>query len=502
MRNPTPQMLALLVLLGSLGGFPGALDAQSAQPAPVPPRVDDLRYPPLREFQIPQPERVVLDNGMVVMLLEDPELPLIEVTALVRAGSRLDPATEVGLGDIAGEVMRSGGIARLPGDALDDYLEDRAASVEVSVGDELTTATLSTLKADFPDLLKVFADVLRRPAFDARKLEVAKNQAIAGVARQNDQPQGILFREFQELVYGPDSPYSWTESYATLGNVNRDDLLAWHRRHFHPDRIVLGLTGDFKKDEVLRQVREAFGDWPRGPRQAEAGVPFRTQPTPGVFHVAKEDVAQSFLMLGHLGVRKDDPDYYALEILNQILSGSFASRLVGNVRTSKGLAYSVAGAVGSDWDHPGYAFLFASTKKETTGAALDALLEELDKLRTEPPTDEEVDKARQAILNSFVFNADSSAQILVQQLVFEAYGYPLDWLSRYRAGIEAVTTEQVRQAALRHLRRQDLAILVVGPSQGLDKPLATYGKVIPVDISIAPPKGQPTGRPASGKTPR
>lgn len=483
-----------LVLLGVLA-VPAAGVAQ-------PKSVEELRYPPLPAFEIPKPERTVLDNGMVVMLLEDHELPLVEAYALVRTGTRLDPAGEVGLGDIAGEVLRSGGTVKLPGDALDDYLEDRAAAIEVSVGEELTTVQLSSLKADFPDLLRIFSDVLRRPAFDPHKLELVKNQAVANVARQNDDPQGILFREFKKLVFGADSPYARTETYATLGNISRDDLVAWHRRAFHPDQIVLGLAGDFDREEVLRQVREVFGDWPRGsqtgPLSKVSDVPYRKEPAPGIFHVEKGDSAQSFLMMGHLGLLRDDPDYYALEVLNQLLSGSFASRLVGNVRTAKGLAYSVAGTVGTDWDHPGMTYLFASTKKETTGAGIDALLEEIDKLRTAPPDDKEVDKARQAILNSFVFSADSMDRILAQQLVFEAYGYPLDWLSRYRAGVEAVTTEQVRQAALRHLRKSDLAILVVGPAAGTDKPLSSYGKVTEIDIT---PPAPPSAPPAKRKTP-
>jgi zinc protease len=492
MRPRKSALAALAVPV--LAALPAFAQTAPAQPAPAL-NVDALRYPALREFQFPRPERVVLDNGLVVLLLEDHELPLIETTALVRAGTRLDPANEIGLGDLAGKVLRTGGTTRLPGDALDDYLEDRAASLEVGVGEELATVYLSALTADYPDLLQVFADVLRRPAFDARKLDVAKNQAIASVSRQNDDPEGVLFREFQKLVYGPDSPYAWTRSYATLGNINRDDLVAWHRRNFSPDRTVIGVAGDFNRDEVLRQLREAFGDWPKGAQTADKGVPFRQQPTPGLFQVEKDDSAQSFLILGHLGVRRDDPDYYALEVLNQLLSGSFASRLVSSVRTQKGLAYSVSGAVGSDWDHPGLAYFFASTKKETTGAGLDALLEELDRLRTSPPTGEEVEKARNALLNSYVFKADSMARILGQHLLFETYGYPADWLSRYRSGIEAVTAEQVRQAALRHLRRQDLSILVVGPTSGLDKPLDSYGKVTRLDITIPPPKGAPVRKP-------
>lgn len=478
--RPTALVLGSLgiALLSGTLGLPAPASAQAV-------RADDLQYPPLPRFEIPRPERVVLDNGLVVMLLEDHELPLVEATAVVRAGGRLDPVEKIGLAELGSTVLRTGGTATLPGDQLDEWLEGRGAAMETAADGDIVRTNLSSLSQDFPEALRVFADVLRRPAFDAGKLEVARNQAIANVSRQNDEPDEVVFREFKKIVYGPDSPYARTETYATLGAIRRDDLLAWHHRSFHPDRMVLGLVGDFRTADALALVRAAFGDWPRGPQGALPEAAWRKQPSPGVYWADKKDVTQSNILIGHLGVRRDDPDYYALEVLNNVLSGASSSRLISSVRTQKGLAYSVYGLVGSDWDHPGMAYLYVGTKTQSTGAAIQALLEEARAVQsTRPPTEEEVAKARQSLLNSFIFNADTPRRVMSQQLSLETYGYPLDWLSRYRAGVEAVTPAQVREAAVRHLHPDDFAILVVGTAEGRDRPLTDFGKVTNVDLTL------------------
>jgi zinc protease len=474
---------SLLLALGL--ALPAAAAAQVT-------RAEELRFPPLPRFDIPRPERVELENGMVVMLLEDHELPLVEATAFIRGGSRLDPAELTGLARLGAEVMRTGGTQAMAGDALDDYLESRAAAIEVRADDDHIQASLNSLKADFPDVLRAFADVLRRPAYDPRKLEVARNQAVSEVSRQNDDAGEISFRELKKAVYGPDSPYAVTESFASLGKIRRDDLAAWHRDTFHPDRVILGLVGDFQRDEALRQIRAAFGDWPRGAAAKAPEAAWRKQPSPGVYYARKDDVTQSFITMGHLAGLRSDPDYYAIELLNQLFSGSFSSRLVDDLRTRKGLAYSVFGQLDSGYDHPGMAFLFVSTKTQTTGASIDALLEEARNLTAQPPTDEEVAKARQALLSSFVFNYDTRREVLTRQITLEYFGYPLDWLSRYQVGIEGVTTAQVRAAA-RHLRPEDFAIVVVGPGEGMDKPLTAFGKVTPIDVS-PPAQPAPGGR--------
>jgi zinc protease len=466
----------LLLLLAASLLVPGAGRAQAA-------RAGDLRYPPLPKFEIPVPERVVLDNGMVLLLLPDHELPLVEATALVHAGPRYDPAAKAGLASMAAEVMRTGGTPSKSGDEVDDFLESHAASIELVVDDDVTRASLSALEADFADVLRLFADVLRRPALDAGKLEVARAQELGDVARRNEDPFAILVRETDKVLYGADSPLARTPTYATLRAVSRDDLVAWHRASVHPERIVLGISGDFERDEALALVRAAFGDWARGPEWKPPPPAIRSDPARGVFFARKDDVTQSYVTLGHLGLRRDDPDYYAVEILDQLFAGSFASRLVVNVRTKKGLAYAVFGGVGTAWDHPGQSTVTLSTKTETTGAGIDALFAEARDLTGRPPTADEIEAARQAILASFVFRFDSTSRVMNRQLLLEHYGYPRDWLTRYRDGIEKTSADDVRRAA-RHLRPDDLAIVVVGPATGTDKPLTSYGKVTPLDISL------------------
>ena len=452
---------------------------------------DDIVYPPLPHVEIPQPQRIELDNGMVVILLEDHELPLIDAQAIIRTGARWEPDDKIGLADLVGQVLRSGGTETMASDDLDDLLEDRAASIETSIGVTNGNARMSSLRDDFPDMLRVFADVLRRPAFEQDKIDVAKTFTEALIARQNDSASEIRGREFPELIYGSESPYARSPTYATLDNVSRDDLVAWHRQYFVPNRVILGLVGDFESENAIELVREVFGDWPRGPEVRDPEVEYRQEPTPGVFFIEKNDVTQSFIRLGHLGIRRNNPDYYAVELMNQVLGGSFAARLFTRVRSQKGLAYAVDGGVGSGWDHPGLTQLSIITKTESTAAGIDALLEEVEKMSGEPPTDLEVEKAKAGILNSFVFRADSASKILGQQLIYEYFGYPLDWQQRYRDGIESTTTAEVRAAVGKYLHPEQFAILVVGKKEGMDRPLSDFGQVRTIDVTIPEPAAEP-----------
>ncbi|HEX2254103.1 MAG TPA: pitrilysin family protein [Thermoanaerobaculia bacterium] len=474
---------ALLPALLLLLALPAAAQAQRPVQRP-----EELKYPPLPQLDVPQPQRVVLDNGLVVMLLEDHELPLVEAIALIDAGAKREPADHVGLAGITGMVLRSGGSESMPGDQLDQFLENKAASIETSIGTDFGSASMSALAQDFPEVFRAFADLLRNPTFEQDKLAVAKNQVTSSISRQNDDPQGILFREFDEIVYGERSPYAWTETYETVGNIDRADLVAWHEKYFHPNRMVLGLVGDFDSTRALALVRQAFGDWPAGPARDEGTAAyFDTEPSPGVFAIQKDDITQANIAIGHLGIRRDNPDYIPVSVLNQVLGGGFSARLFSNIRSAKGLAYAVSGGVGSNWNRPGLFRMWMTTKTGTTAAAIDALLEEARRLETEPPSDEEIAKAKQSILQSFVFESDSMRKILDQQVRYEFFGYPLDWLERYRAGVEAVDPNTVRQMAAKYIHPERFSIVVVAPAEGMDRPLTEFGEVAPVDITIPEP---------------
>jgi zinc protease len=448
-----------------------------------------LNYPPMRPFTVPQPEKVVLPNGMVILLLEDHELPLVDITARIRAGSRLDPAPKIGLGNIAGQVMRTGGTKKMTGDQIDDFLESRAAEVETGVGTDSGFANLSCLVQDFPEVVKVFSDILREPVFAEEKIKIAKTGLRGGIARRNDNPQGIVFREAGKLIYGADSPYAAQAEYATVDAITRDDLLAWHRTYVQPNRIILGVSGDFQMKEMVATLRNLFKDWPKGPDAKDPQAAFQTSAKPGVYWVQKEDMTQSNILLGHLGIRKDNPDFYAVEVLNEAYGGSFAARLFSNVRSNKGLAYTVNGGVRSNYDYPGTFNTFMTTKTETTAAGIDALLEEIDAIVKNPPSEAEVKRAKESILNSFVFNFASTSQILSQQLVYAYFGYPSDFLARYRENIDKVTTADVARVAGKYIHKDQLVMLVVGPSKGHDRPLDSFGKVAKLDIAIPEPKG-------------
>jgi zinc protease len=336
----------------------------------------------------------------------------------------------------------------------------------------------------------VFGEVLRFPVFHPGKLKIAKNQAMAQISRQNDDPSNIVSREFKKLIYGDESPYARVPTYATISSITREDVIRWHRTYFHPNRIILGVSGNFKKNETLALIEEIFGDWPKGPEVRDESAAIQKEVPAEVFYIEKNDMTQAKIAMGHLGIRRDAPDYYALVVVNQILSGSFGARLFSNIRSKEGLAYDVHGGVGMQWDYPGMAILSMSTKTETTRKGIDALIRETRNMVADPPTDDEVAKAKTGILNSFVFSVDSPEKVLGKYLTYEYYGYPSSWLREFRKGIEKVTTEEVRAAAAKHLRPEEFAILVVGPRTGTKAALTRYEDVQELDIRIPdPPAG-------------
>jgi zinc protease len=441
---------------------------------------------PLRPFQPQQPRRIALPNGLVIFLQEDHELPLVRGAAHVRGGSREEPAAKVGLVDIYGDVWRTGGSTARSGDDLDDFLEQRAAKVETSSDIDSTAVAFDTLKTALDEVFPVWLELLRQPAFREDKIELAKNQMNTGIARRNDDAGGIASREATRLVYGPDSPYARQAEYATVAAVTRDDLLAWHRSHVHPNNVIVTMLGDFDSRDMEARLRKAFAGWARGPAAPKVEVAFQ-EPKPGVYFIGKDDVTQSNVRLVHLGTLRSSPDYFALEVMNEVFGGGFSARLFTNVRTKKGLAYGVGGGVGAGWDHPGVFQVGLGTKSETTVAGIDALMEEIDNLQKVPVSADELKKAKDTILNSFVFRFDSKAKVLREKVLYEFYGYPPDFMEKYRSAVEAVTSDDVARVARQHVHKERLAILVVGKQSAFDKPLSTLGTVTPIDITIPEP---------------
>jgi zinc protease len=448
--------------------------------------IQAMKQVPLPPFRPQEPKRIQLSNGMVIFLQEDHELPLINGSAAVRGGAALEPADKVGLVSIYAGSWRTGGTKEKTGDQLDDQLEARAARVETGAGLSSTTIRLSCLKQDFDAVLAVFNDVLRNPEFRQEKIDLAKDGLRTGIVRRNDNLGQIAGRESNKLGYGAQSPYARVPEYATVNAVTRQDLLDWHDKYVHPNNIILGLSGDFDATDMEARLRKLFESWPSGPAFVGPKITVNP-PNPGIYFAAKEDVNQSEIRLVAAGIRRDDPDFYAVEVLNQVFGGGFGSRLFSNLRTKAGLAYAVGGGIEAVYDHPGLARITMGTKSGTTVQAVEGIYKEIVDMQTNPVTGAELQRGKDNILNSFVFEFDSKEKVLQERMVYELYGYPADFLERYRKGVEAVTAADVDRVARKYLVKDKFAVLVVGKAADFDKQLDTFGKVTPIDISIPQP---------------
>lgn len=455
----------------------------AADVIPADPR--QMKFPTV-EFNPPEPERVVLDNGLVVYLLEDHELPLVTVSAIMKTGGWLDPSDRVGLAALTGVVMRTGGSARMSAEEVDEELEQLAASLTIAIGRQSGTASLDVLKKDLKKGLRIFADLIRTPAFDPSRVELAKLQALEGIRRRQDNPGSVVSREFAKLLYGANHPSARETSIQSVTTITREDLVEFHRRTVHPNGMILGVTGDFVKDDMLAMLREVLGDWAKGP-VPELKIPSVDEGhdrLPAVRFVNKE-TSQTHLRVGHLTLRENDPDYVALAIANDILGGStFRSRLFNDVRTKRGLAYSVGSRLNAGVHDQGVWLMRAETKLASTQEVIARFVANLERVRTEPVTDEELAEAKEAYVNSFVFSFASPSAIVSRLMELEYDGLPKDFLQQLREKVVKVTKDDLLQAAKKHLHPDRLKIIAVGPGEALPRLLSGFGEV--KEIKLAP----------------
>ncbi len=471
---------------------PAKRPAAARKPAAVlsaEPSYKDLKFPPLRPVQIPKVETFTLSDGMRVYLLEDHELPIVNGTALVRTGNLFDPADKVGLATLTGMVMRTGGTRSKTGDELDRQLEDIAASVESGIGETSGSVSFSSLKDNAPEVLAAFKDVLTAPAFRQEKFDLAITQLRSSIARRNDSAGGVAGREFENLLYGKDTPYGWQIEYATLNRISRGDLEQFYRRYFFPKNVMLAIRGDFDSARMKTRLEALFADWTVEQPPVPAFPKVAGKTSAGIFLGVKKDVTQTFFSIGELGGELRDKDFPALEIMADILGGGFQSRLVRRVRTQMGAAYDISADWGADYDHPGLFTISGSTKSFSTVDTIRAIREELDRIRTTEVGEDELDTAKQTALNSLVFAYDTKAKTLGRMLTYEYYGYPADFIQQYQKALAAVTRADVLRVAKEHVDPSKLAVVTVGNPADFGKPLESLGgPVAALDLTIPQPK--------------
>jgi zinc protease len=407
-----------------------------------------------------------------------------------------------------GDVMRSGGTQTHSADELNQQLEQRAASVETSIDITAGSATFSALSEDLPDVMGLFAEVLQQPAFPQDKIDLSKNQWRGAIARRNDNPSEIADREFQKLIYGAESPYARTVEYTTLNNISRDDLISFYRQSFQPQNVLLGIVGDFDTESIKPLIAERFGKWqptayspPRQPLNSllrlinnnrTTAIPTVTQAKAGgVFYVDQPQLTQSSVQIGHLGGRFDNPDYPALSVINGVMNG-LGGRLVNEVRSRQGLAYSVYAYWSPRFDYPGVFTGGGQTRSEATVPFIQSTLAEIERIRTAPITEAELARAKDSVLNAFIFNFQTPSQILSRVMRYDYYGYPQNFIFQYQKQIAATTIADVQRAAAANLKPENVVTLVVGSSAAINPPLGSLNpeaQVTQIDVTIPPMGG-------------
>ena len=486
MSRLLPAAFALLAVAGCATTTPDQITRPSDAPDAVQYDASALQFPALRDVALPTVEEVELPNGLKLFITEDRLLPMVSISARIGAGAVWEPADKVGLAGIAGTVLRTGGTASMSPDELNLALENVGATIETSIGDDSGFAFMRTLTEHVDTVLPLFADVLMSPAFDADQVELAKTRAKSGISRRNDNPQGIATRELFKLVFGAESPYARTTEYWTIDAVSRGDLVAFHEQYFHPNNTLMAIWGDFDAAEMAEKIRQAFGGWARAEGFQRPEPPAVDTGRESTLHlIRKDDVTQSTVLIGHPGeIRLDDPDYFAVVVMNEILGGGFSSRLFQTVRTDLGLAYAVWGNYSADYETPGVFYAGTFTKSETTTDAVRAMQDVIASMRTTAPSGEELYQAKEAYLNSFVFNFDTKQEVLNRRMTYAYYGYPADFVQQIKAGVEAVTAEDVQRVAQQYLHPDEAHILVLGNPDDFSEPVSVLGEVEEIDIAI------------------
>jgi predicted Zn-dependent peptidase len=364
--------------------------------------------------------------------------------------------------------MRQGGTRSLTAEELDEKLDFLAARVSSGIGPTSGVASLNCLADNLDESLGIFVEMLREPRFQEDRLALAKEQALQEMKKRNDDSADIEGREWGVLLYGPGHLTNRFTTEASVTSITRDDMVAFHRRYYHPANMIAAVSGAFVRADMLRRLEKAFAGW-GGPRPQVPPIPERVAPAaPGLYRIQK-DVNQGRVSIGLPSVRQDSPDVYALEVMNEILGGSgFTSRITKTVRSNEGLAYSAGSALSFGAFYPGRFRAFFQSKSRTVPWAADLVLQQIRQIREEPVSEEELKTIESGLVETFPSNFGSKAQSMA---IFASDEYtrrdPSYWTT-YRDRIRAVTAADVQRVARQYLAAERMIMLVVGDQKEID----------------------------------
>jgi len=441
-----------------LSAAPGAVLAQLG----VPSRPEEIQFEELR-FEPPDPQeyRYETGSGVAVYMMPSDEFPLIDITFSFKGGSYMDPEDKIGLASMTGAMIRRGGTESMSAADLDEELDFLAAQANTFAGTTRSGASLNSLSTNFDESFGIFMDMLKNPGFQADKVEVYRDEAIERMKQRNDDPAPILAREWDAMLYGRDSYLGRVATRSTIEAITTSDMREFHGKVFNPGNLIIGVTGDFEPRDMLRKIEAALNGWQAGPLNPDPTNPDPDY-TPGVYRLEK-DIPQGRVAIGQRTVSRDHPDYFALSIMNDVLGGSgFTSRITKKVRSDEGLAYSAASLLRMPAAHDGEFRAFFQSKNRTVALAAKLIFDEIDRIRSQPITEQELETAKSALIETFPRRFESKNATVSLFIDDEWTGRPEGYWDEYRDNVEAVTRDDVQRVASEHLTPENMVFLIVG----------------------------------------
>ncbi len=404
-------------------------------------------------------QREVLGNGMVLLTSEEHTVPIVAITMLIQAGASLDPPDKPGVANLTAELLMQGTSTRTA-TQISEAIEFVGGSLQVEAGRDVTTLSLHVLSKDLALGLDLLSDVLLHPRFAPAEIQRKAHEVLAEIQHSHERPGRVAAEAFDALLFGSHPygrPVAGTE--ASVPTITRDELVRFHETFYRPNRAILAAVGDVSVPELRRLLEVHLGGWRPGGPPIQA-VPDPTPPARPLVRTIQREVTQANITLGHLGVRRDNPDYYAILVMNQILSGGFNSRLVSVIREAKGWAYFV----GSAFDPAKYVGTFRvtlQTKNETAQPAIQAVLAEIRRLRDQGVSATELSDAKAYLTGSFPLRLDTSSKVARLLASLEYYGLGLDYADRFPELINRVSVADVQRVARQYLHPDRYVLAVV-----------------------------------------
>ncbi|MCK6556629.1 insulinase family protein [Candidatus Binatia bacterium] len=405
-------------------------------------------------------QRRVLPNGAVLLVSEQRNLPIVIVQLLLDAGARRDPAGKAGLADLTADLLTEG-TAQRSAAQISETTDFLGARLGAGADTDYALVTLSVLADHLEEGLNLLADILLQPSFPEAEVGRRREATLAGLKASEDNPGYVAQREFVRTVF-PDQPYGHLVSGtpASVSRLTRDDVLAFYRTHYRPERAIMAVVGDVAAADIEARLNAALREWKPG-----GAGPFvypDAPPVPPAVETIHKPISQANIILGQRGIARDNPDYYAVTVMNFILGGGgFTSRLLDDIRTKAGLAYSVSSGFSVN-KAPGSFQVTMQTKTASTADAIRRACATIEGMRAAPVTDEELSGARQYLTGSFPLRLDSNSKLAGFLVQTEYYNLGLDYAETYAQRIDAVTRDDVLRVARQYLHPEEMILVVVG----------------------------------------